>query len=177
MREIEMVHSCGDVSRLLGIQRARLALPDGAKAAMTRADVAAQHERSGAIGPTLKNVWATRFLADGVQVQTFNQLQHLVLVGRVTETDAKPFGLGLTDFLIVTDNSEFAGQLFTSGVILLYKLRRSESSHRRSTHDQIPSPCLCSSERRFKHQRRRRKTKNASENDPAHDPRDRAGSD
>src|SRR5689334_7016685 len=128
MREIQMVHGLGDVSRFLRVQRARLALADGAKAAMTRADVAAQHERGRAIGPTLENVWATGFLADGVQVQTFDQLQHLVLVGRVAETDAQPFGLGLTDLLIVADYSEFAGQLFTSGVILLYKLRRSESA-------------------------------------------------
>ena len=94
---------------------------------MTSADVAAQHERGGAVSPTLEDVWATGFLADGVQVQTFDQLQHLVLVGRVAQTDAQPFGLGLTDLLIVADYSEFAGQLFTSGGILLYKLRSSES--------------------------------------------------
>jgi hypothetical protein len=89
---------------------------------VTRADVAAEHERGGAIGPTLENVWAARFLADGVQVKTFDQLQHLVLIGRVAEADAQPFGLGLTDLLIVADYSEFAGQLFTSGRILQYKV-------------------------------------------------------
>src|ERR1044072_1596526 len=100
MREIEMVHCLRDVSWLLGIQRARLPLADGAKAAMTRADVTAQHERRSAVGPTLENVWATGFLADGVQVQTFDQLQHLVLIGRVAQTDAQPLGLGLTDLLL-----------------------------------------------------------------------------
>jgi hypothetical protein len=117
-----MIHCFGYVAWLLGIERARLALAHRAEAAMTRADVAAEHERGGAIGPTLENVWAARFLADGVQVQTFDQLQHLVLVGRVAEADAQPFGLGLTDLLIVADYSEFAGQLFTSGRILQYKV-------------------------------------------------------
>jgi hypothetical protein len=54
---------------------------------MTRADVAAEHERRGAVGPTLENVWATGFLADGVQVQAFDQLQDLVLVSRVAQAD------------------------------------------------------------------------------------------
>jgi hypothetical protein len=94
---------------------------------MTCADVAAEHERGGAIGPTLENVWAARFLADGVQIQTFDQLQHLVLISRIAETDAQPFWLGWTDLLIVADYSEFAGQLFTSAGILLYKLQSSES--------------------------------------------------
>jgi hypothetical protein len=89
---------------------------------MTRADIAAEHESRGAIRPTFKDVWAARFLADGVQVETFDQLQHLVLVGWVAEADSQPFGLGLTDLLIVADYSEFAGQLFTSGRILQYKV-------------------------------------------------------
>ena len=29
----------------------------------------------------------------------------------IAETDAKPFGLGLTDLLVVADYTEFAGQL------------------------------------------------------------------
>src|SRR5215213_4282439 len=85
---------------------------------MSRADVAAEHKRGRAIRPALENVRTTRFLADGVQVESFNQLQNLVLIGRVAQTDAQPFGLGLTDFLIIADYSEFAGQLFTSATIL-----------------------------------------------------------
>jgi hypothetical protein len=46
-----------------------------------------------------------------VQVETFDQLQHLVLVGRVAEADTQPLGLGLTDLLIIADYSEFAGQI------------------------------------------------------------------
>ena len=123
-----MIDCFGNVLRLFGIEKSGLAFTDRTETAMPRANVAAEHERGRAIGPAFEDVWATRFLADGVQVQTFDQLQHLVLVSRVAETDAQPFGLGLTDLLIVTDYSEFAGQLFTSAGILQYKLFSSESS-------------------------------------------------
>ena len=78
---------------------------------MTRADVAAEHESRGAIGPTFENVWTTGFLANCVQVEPFDQLQYLVLICRVAQADAQPFRLGLADFLIVTDYTEFAGQI------------------------------------------------------------------
>ena len=81
---------------------------------MTRADIAAEHESGSAIGPAFKDIWAACFLADRVQVETFDQLQHLVLVGRIAQPDAKPFRFGLPDFLVVADYSEFAGQLITS---------------------------------------------------------------
>ena len=120
------MNSFGNVTRFFGIEESGLSFSYGTEAAMTRADVAAEHKRGGAIGPTLENVWTTRFLADGVQVETFDQLQHLILVGGVAQSDAQPFGFGLTDLLIVADYSEFAGQLFTSAGILQYKLRSSE---------------------------------------------------
>ena len=85
---------------------------------MTRADVAAEHEGRGAVGPTFKNVWTASFLTNCVKVETFNELQHLVLIGRVAQADAKPFRLGLTDLLIVADYTKFAGQLITSAGIL-----------------------------------------------------------
>ena len=85
---------------------------------MTRADIPAEHESRGAVGPTFKDVRAAGFLADSVQVETFDQLQDLILVGRITQPDAKPFRFGLPDFLVVADYSEFAGQLITSGEIL-----------------------------------------------------------
>src|SRR5215213_1352797 len=128
MGEIQMIYCFGDMPRLLRIQRARLAFAHCTEATVARADVAAKHESGGAIRPALENVWAARFLADGVQVESFDQLQHLVLVGWVAQTDAQPFGLGLTNLLIVTDYSEFAGQLFTSERILQYKLLSSESA-------------------------------------------------
>ena len=97
---------------------------------MARADIAAEHEGRGSIGPAFKNVGTARFLADGVQIETFDQLQHLVLIGRVAQADAQPFGLWLTDLLIVADYTEFAGQLFTSGGILrAFCLVRKKSGH------------------------------------------------
>src|SRR5262245_58130568 len=119
-----MADGFGNVSRLFGIERAWLTFADCAEAAVARADVAAEHEGCGAIGPAFKDVGTTRFLANGVQVESFDQLQHFVLIGRIANTDAEPFGLWLADFLIVADYTEFAGQLFTSGRILRPFVRR-----------------------------------------------------
>ncbi len=70
---------------------------------MTRADVAAEHERRGAIRPALKNVRAARFLTNGVQVEALDQFENLVLIRRIAQTNPQPFGLWLTDLLVVTD--------------------------------------------------------------------------
>ena len=121
-----MINCFGDVTRLFSIQVARLALTDGAEPAMTRANVAAEHERRGAIGPTLKYVRTTCFLTNRVQIESFDQLQHLVLIRRIAQADAKPFGLRLADLLVVADYSEFAGQLITSGRILHTDAERQE---------------------------------------------------
>src|ERR1044072_5107244 len=118
MCEGQVADSFGAVGRFFRIERARRAFADCAESAVACADVAAEHEGCGAIGPAFKNVWTARFLADGVQVETFDQLQHLVLIGRIAESDAQPLGLWLTDLLIVADYTEFAGQLFTSAGIL-----------------------------------------------------------
>src|ERR1051325_5919734 len=118
MREIQVVNSFGDVSRLIPVETAGLSFADRAEAAMTRADVAAEHERRSSIGPTLKNVRTTSFLTNGVQVESFDQLQHLVLIRGVAQSNAQPFGFGLTYLLIVADYTEFAGQLTTSREIL-----------------------------------------------------------
>jgi hypothetical protein len=45
-----------------------------------------------------------------MQIQPFDELQDLVLIRRIAETNPEPFGLGLTDTLIVADNTKFAGQ-------------------------------------------------------------------
>src|ERR1043165_2014356 len=118
MREIQVVNSFGDMSRLIPVETAGLAFADRAEAALTRADVAAEHERGSATRPNFEDVWTTRFLTNSVQVESFDQLQHLVLVGGIAQTDAQPFGFGLTNLLIVTDYTEFAGQLITSAEIL-----------------------------------------------------------
>jgi len=122
MSKVQVSDCFGNVARFFRIQRSWLAFTDSAETTMACTDVAAKHEGRGAIGPAFKNVRTARFLADGVQVETFDQLQHLVLVGWVAQADAQPFGFGLTDLLIVADYSEFAGQLFTSGRILQYKV-------------------------------------------------------
>jgi hypothetical protein len=62
-----------------------LTLADGAKTSMSRANITAEHEGSGAIRPAFKNVWATCLLANSVQVQAFDQLQQIVLVRRITQ--------------------------------------------------------------------------------------------
>ncbi len=76
---------------------------DCAKSAMPRADVAAEHERRRSIRPALKNVRTARFLTNRVQVESLDQFEHMVLIGRIAQADAQPFRLGLTDLLIVTD--------------------------------------------------------------------------
>ena len=50
-----------------------LAFANRAEATVTGADVTAQHERGGAIGPALKNVWTLRFLAKSMEVQPFDK--------------------------------------------------------------------------------------------------------
>src|SRR5262249_6026995 len=118
MSKVQVADSFGNMARLFRIKRAGLTFADRAKSTMARADVAAQHEGCGAIGPAFKNVRTACFLTDGVQVESFDQLQHLVLIGWVTQADAQPFGFWLADLLIVADYTEFAGQLFTSAGIL-----------------------------------------------------------
>ena len=98
------------MARFFRIERAGHSLADRAEAAMPRADVAAEHERRGAIRPALKNVWATGFLANSVQVQALDQLQYVVLVRRVAQTNLQPLWLWLTGRRVVADYSEFARQ-------------------------------------------------------------------
>src|SRR4051794_20368687 len=100
MREIQMTHRLRDVLRFLAVKYARSTLADRAEAAMPSADVAAQHEGRRAIGPALKNIRALRFLTDRVQIQTFDQLEQMILVRRIAQLDAQPIRLRLTRFLI-----------------------------------------------------------------------------
>jgi hypothetical protein len=88
MSEVQVMHSFGDVTWFVRVEESRLAFAHCTEAAMTRADVAAEHEGRGAIGPTFKNVWTTSFLANCMQVKTFDELQHLVLISRVAQADA-----------------------------------------------------------------------------------------
>jgi hypothetical protein len=95
MREIQMSHGFCYVTRLIRIESARLAFTHRAKTAMPRADIPTEHERCRAIRPALENVRTLRFLANGVQVQAFNQLEQMVLIRRVAQTNLQPLGLWL----------------------------------------------------------------------------------
>src|SRR5438132_10862173 len=110
MSEVKMTHGFGNVVRLFAIKRAWLAFAHGAKATMPSADVAAQHERRRAIGPALKDVRAACFLADSVKVQPFDQLQQVILIRRITQTNPQPLRLRLSRRLVVADDSKFARQ-------------------------------------------------------------------
>src|SRR5437660_606048 len=104
-----MLHGFCDMPRLFGIQSLRCSFANSAETAMPRTDVAAQHERRSPISPALKNVWAFRFLTNRVQVQTLNQLEQVVLIRRIAQTNAQPIRFWLTRFRV--QNSKFARQV------------------------------------------------------------------
>ena len=63
----QLTHRLGDAHRLEPIDDAmRAAGLHVAEAASARADVSEDHDRRGTDAPTLREVWARRFLADGV---------------------------------------------------------------------------------------------------------------
>src|ERR1700716_278751 len=106
MREIQVPHSFSDMPGFFRIEDAGLAFTHSTETAVSRADIAAQHERRGPIRPALENVWALRFLADSVQVQSLNQLEQMILIRRIAQTNPQPFRFRLTRFGV--QNSEFA---------------------------------------------------------------------
>lgn len=105
MGEIELAHRFRNVPRFFRVKRARLAFADRAEAAVARANVASEHERGRAIGPAFENVGTACFLANRVQIQPLNQLQHVVLIRRVAQTNLQPLRLWQTGLGIVTDYS------------------------------------------------------------------------
>lgn len=110
MSEIQMTHGFRNVPRLIRVKDAWLAFTNGAEATVSRADIAAQHECRDPVRPALKDVRAARFLTHRVQVQAFDQLEHMILIRGVAQTNLKPLRLGLTGLLIVSDYSKFSGQ-------------------------------------------------------------------
>jgi len=98
-----------DVMRLFWIQSFRRAFSNRAESAMPRADVAAEHKGRSPVGPALKNVWAPCFLTNRVQLQTFNQLEQMILVCRIAQTNTQPIRFWLTRFRV--HNSKFARQV------------------------------------------------------------------
>jgi hypothetical protein len=73
---------------LLRIELNGLAFSYSTKAAMPSADIAAEHERCGSIRPAFKNIGATRLLADSMKTEAFNQLQHLILIRWISQTNS-----------------------------------------------------------------------------------------
>ena len=138
-----MAHSFRDVPWFLRVEVSRFSFPDCTKPTMTRANIAAEHERGGAVRPAFENVRTTRFLTNRVQIESFDQLQHLVLIGWVAQADAEPFRLGLTDPLIVADYTKFAGQLITSGKILRALGSRRKRLQEQLTGAGVMSCCSC----------------------------------
>lgn len=88
-----MSNRLGNVSWLQRIEIHRLAFVNRTKAAMPRTCVAAEHERRGLVGPAFKDVWAFRFLTDGVQIEAVDEFEDGVLILRIAELDLEPIGL------------------------------------------------------------------------------------
>ena len=73
MLELHLRRGLGDALRLGGIELRRTSVRDRAVGAVSRADVAENHERRGAVLPALADVGAVRLLADRVQVEVAHQ--------------------------------------------------------------------------------------------------------
>src|SRR5688572_31220470 len=86
----EMLYGLGNVHGLHWVEVHRLAFVNGAKAAMARTRVAAEHERGGLVRPALEDIRALRFLADGVQIQSADQVQHRILIARIAKLYLQP---------------------------------------------------------------------------------------
>src|SRR5207253_10842573 len=108
VREIQMPHCLGDMSRLFCVESARLAFTNRAKSAMSRADIPAEHKGCSPVSPALENVWALCFLANRMQVQALNQLQQMMLMRGIAQTNSQPLRFRLTRLRI--QNSKFTGQ-------------------------------------------------------------------
>src|SRR5437660_4701948 len=96
------------MARFFRIKLARLAFAYRAKSAMSRADVTAEHKGCSPVSPALEDVRTLRFLTDGVQAQALNQLEQMILIRGITQTNPEPFRFRLTRLCV--QNSKFTGQ-------------------------------------------------------------------
>ena len=120
VRQIQMTHCFRNMTRLFGIESARLALTDRAESAVARADVAREHEGSGSVGPALEDVRTLGLLADSVQVQAFYKPENVVLIRRVAQTNLQPLRLRLARACARdVDDSQFAAQSLLLRKILM----------------------------------------------------------
>jgi len=108
MREIEVPHGFGDVAWFSRVKLAWLTLANRAETTMPGADITTQHKSSRPVSPAFEDIGAPCFLANGVQIQALDQLEQVVLVSRIAQTNTQPLWLWLTRFVV--ENLEFAGQ-------------------------------------------------------------------
>jgi hypothetical protein len=108
MRKIELLDCFGNMSWFIPVQRLRGSFANRAETTVTRTDVATEHECGCAIGPTFKNIRATSFLTNRMKVQTFNEAENVVLVGRIPQADLEPFRLGLPRSQVIADYAQFS---------------------------------------------------------------------
>lgn len=95
MLELHQFQRCSNATRLVEIERGRLASFDVAETTRARADVAENHDRCRAAAPALAHVGARRLLANGVQLVLINdRLQPLVTLS-TRHSRAQPVGLAL----------------------------------------------------------------------------------
>src|SRR5208283_663990 len=106
----QLFHRFGDTARLVVINRLRTALGHGAKSAAARAQVAQQHERSGAMVPALPDVGAVRRLADGVQLQLARQGLQVVIVLAHGRARLQPLRFGSRTVRSGLDLDEFGSR-------------------------------------------------------------------
>ena len=97
MSQIQMAHGFRYVTRFIDVERPRLSLTHRTEAAVARADITCEHECCGTVRPTFKDIGATCFLADGVKIQTFDQLQNVILIGRIAQANTEPVRFWLTN--------------------------------------------------------------------------------
>ena len=92
-----MPHCFRYVTWFIDVEHSRLSLAHGTEAAVPRADITCEHEGCGAVRPTFKDVGATCFLANRVKIQTFDQFENVVLIGRIAQANTEPVRFRLTN--------------------------------------------------------------------------------
>src|SRR5690554_497876 len=93
--QAHLTHRLGHATRLVEVERRRLARVDLAEVAAARALVAADEERRLAILPAFEDVGTAGLLAHGVQALGLHERLELVVLGAHRGLGADPLGLAL----------------------------------------------------------------------------------
>src|SRR2546422_6565852 len=91
MAQPHLLHCFRDAFRLLPVKSNRATCFHCTEATTARADAPQDHERGSFISPAFSNIWAARFLADGVQSFATHQLLQIVVVFSPGRTHPEPF--------------------------------------------------------------------------------------